>query len=228
VLRDRSGRFWSLSSSQSHPATSSFPCWWRASPDDNGCSRQLGLFACLPCLFACQQFSRILVLLNIRLPVTHSVTDRSPQFATSLGHQKAGSYGPRPVSQHTCNKRPVGRQAPPEQKTKPLWHALPDHYPRLSALPLHQWVTAAQTDVETDPGPRHNRRSRVDRSRRVISTFLPQKLADCLQPEQHRHQHPDGPAFRNRTERELSRQNDTAMGSALWKWNHKLVPCDSW
>ena len=95
------------------------------------------MFTCQPCLFACQQFSRILELLNIWLPVTHSVTDRSPQFATSLGHQKAESHGSRLVSQHCCDKRPFGRQAHPAQKAETLSHSFSYHHMCGPAPPFH-------------------------------------------------------------------------------------------
>ena len=65
---------------------------------------------------------------------------RSPQFATSLGYQKAGSYGPGSFSEYPCDQRPVSRQTQSGQKAQTLRCIPCDHYMRLSLLPFHKRV----------------------------------------------------------------------------------------
>ena len=68
----------------------------------------------------------------------HSVTLWSPQFATSLGHQKAGRHGPGSVSQYSCNQWPLRQQAQPKQEAQTSCHAVPDHNLPVPDLPFHK------------------------------------------------------------------------------------------
>ena len=72
--------------------------------------------------------------------IRHSVTLWSPQFATSLGHQKAGRHGSGSVSQYSCNQWPLSGQAQPKQEAQAPCHAVPDHNLPVSGLPLHERV----------------------------------------------------------------------------------------
>ena len=68
----------------------------------------------------------------------HSVTLWSSQFATSLGHQKAGRHGPGSVSQYSCNQWPLRGQAQPKQEAQTSCHAVPDHNQPVPDLPFRK------------------------------------------------------------------------------------------
>ena len=61
-------------------------------------------------------------------------------------------------------------QALPEQKTKPLWYALPDHCPRLAALPLLQGLNSVS----------HGCRSRSPPVIRLTGSGLLRRLASGI------------------------------------------------